>query len=284
MKNGNASVFRNPADQWPVTVITAGVFLSLLPFAFGGSAALLLAAAGIMLRALVPIHQHYHSHQATFSDSRLNALYDALLSIGGGNITALWKVHHGLGHHVDFLDQHHDVEGNLRFGENIPFRRLTFTVLGDALSLFDSVKLLKKLPPAVRRTHGRGIALQLLIQVSLLALLFRWNWALTLWIFVVPNIIFRWAVFWFSYGQHDNLPMTGVYSSSTTKFRLNGLLLNVGLHTAHHEKPGLHWSKLARRTEEILPLIHPSCLGSAAAEAAAPIAAPAAAAGRSVPC
>ncbi|MBY0452146.1 MAG: fatty acid desaturase [Bdellovibrionaceae bacterium] len=253
-------MIKNTADWRPVSLILAGVTLSLTPFIFDGPIFIALALAGVLMRALIPIHQHYHSHNATFKSPALNQIYDVFLSIGGGNITALWKVHHGLGHHVDYLDQHNDVEGNLRFGEHIPFRRLVFTVLGDGLSLYDSFALLKKFPKAVQKAHRGSITTQFLIQLGLFALLFAASPALTLAVFILPNLILRWSVFWFSYGQHDDLPMTSVYNSSTTKFKLNALLLNVGLHTAHHEKPGLHWSKLGERTEQILPLIDASCL------------------------
>lgn len=259
-------MIRHREDLYPVCVILTGLALSLLPFAVEGYLVAALAVLGVLMRALVPVHQHYHSHVPTFKNPTLNALYDAALSLAGGNLTALWKVHHGLGHHVDYLDQHHDVEGNLRFGENIPHRRLVFTVLGDALSLYDSFQVLKRFPRAVRRQHRAAILRQLFLQLGLFALLASVSLPLTLGIFVVPNMILRWSVFWFSYGQHDNLPMTGVYDSSTTKFKLNGLLMNVGLHTAHHEKPGLHWSRLAQRTEQILPLIDPVCLGVTAQE------------------
>ncbi|MGZ3690000.1 MAG: fatty acid desaturase, partial [Pseudobdellovibrio sp.] len=242
-------------DLKPVGYIMLGLLFCLAPFAVSNPLTWTLCTAGIMLRIFVPVHQHYHSHLSTFKSETLNALYDAALSVAGGNLTALWKVHHGLGHHVEYLDQHNDVEGNLRFGESIPYRRLVFTVLGDALSLYDSLKLLKKLPSPTQKFYRRSILLQLAIQLTLLLDLSMWNWKLCLTIFIIPNIFLRWSVFWFAYAQHDNLPMNDVYDSSTTKFTFNHILLNNGLHTAHHERPGLHWSKLDERTEQILPLI-----------------------------
>jgi fatty acid desaturase len=38
---------------------------------------------------------------------------------------------------------------------------------------------------------------------------------------------------------------------------LNFLLFNNGYHGAHHENPGLHWSKLGEAHAEIAPHIHP---------------------------
>ncbi len=260
-------IFKQNADLWPVTAIVLGLALSLLPFFIEFRFVIPLCIIGIGLRVLVPIHQHYHSHLSTFRHPWANSIYDVILSLAGGNLTALWKVHHGLGHHVEYLDQKKDLEGNLRFGTKIKARRLVFTILGDSLSLYDSLHFLKKFSKAVRNQHRSQILWQLGIQIVLFSILLLINWKLSLLVFAVPNLFLRWAVFWFSYGQHDSLPMTNVFDSSTTRFKLNFILLNVGLHTAHHDKPGLHWSKLPARTLEILPLIDPVCLNKKLSEA-----------------
>lgn len=238
----------------------SGVALSLAPFFISGPVGWILGTCGIVCRVLLPIHQHSHSHLPTFQSDTANALYDAVLSIGGGSITADWRVHHGLGHHVDYLDQRSDVEGNLRFGEHIPLRRLIFSLVGSSISIFDSLRLLKRLPVRAGKSHRRAILSQLLLQIALFILLTLWSWKVSILIFFLPNMVFRTGVFWFSYGQHDDLPMTNVYDSSTTKFRFGRAILNVEMHTAHHERPGLHWSRLRRRTIEILPLIHERCV------------------------
>ena len=253
-------IFRYEEDRWPVAMIVSGVLLSLMAFSDHGFMGWGFGFAGLLLRSLVPIHQHSHSHLSTFNDESMNALYDLILSIGGGNLTSMWRVHHGMGHHVDYLDQKNDVEGNLRFGQNIPYRRFVFAVLGSSLSLVDSFKLLKRFPTVVRRKHQFAIIRQLSLQLAVFLIFMLIDWKVTLVMFLLPNFILKMAVFWFSYGQHDDLPMTSVYDSSTTKFKFGQLLLNVEHHTAHHERPGLHWSRLAARTEEILPLIDPRCV------------------------
>jgi len=77
----------------------------------------------------------------------------------------------------------------------------------------------------------------------------------------VPWLLLRWIVFWFSYAQHDDVPMLDVYSGSVTHFGwTNRMYLNVGHHTAHHEKPTLHWTRLPARTARILERIPSTCL------------------------
>jgi fatty acid desaturase len=254
------AAFKYQEDKYPTSVVVVGVLFSLAPFLSSSPAAWAICAVGLLARILLPIHQHSHSHHSTFTSEPLNAIYDFILSIGGGSCTAEWRVHHGLGHHVDFLDQRNDVEGNLRFGENIPLQRFVFAFLGSNLSAFDSFRILRRFPKTVRRKHQAAMLRQYALQLAVFSLLALLSWKLTLFIFLIPNLLLRMGVFWFSYGQHDNLPMTNVYDSSTTKNKFGSILLNVEFHTAHHERPGLHWTKLQKRTEEILPLIHEKCV------------------------
>ena len=94
-----------------------------------------------------------------------------------------------------------------------------------------------------------------------MALLLYWNASMALAFFIVPNIVLRWTVFYFSYAQHAEAPLEDVYSGSVTRFGwTNAVFLNVGHHTAHHEKPTLHWSLLPERTSLILDRIPASCL------------------------
>jgi len=40
------------------------------------------------------------------------------------------------------------------------------------------------------------------------------------------------------------------------------MTFNIGHHTAHHQKPTLHWSLLPQQTAKIRHLIHSSCIKS----------------------
>ena len=80
--------------------------------------------------------------------------------------------------------------------------------------------------------------------------------------FVGSNLLNRYALWWGTYWQHVKAPGQSVYeaSNTTTHRGLNTLIFNNGYHTAHHEKPGLHWSLLPERTCEIQHLIPDRCL------------------------
>ena len=80
--------------------------------------------------------------------------------------------------------------------------------------------------------------------------------------FVGPNLLAAALVWWESYVHHLGVPGTNVYDGSVTALeaRFNRLNFNIGHHTAHHEKPTLHWSLLPGRTAHILPKIPAACV------------------------
>lgn len=255
-------MLRHSEDRYPVILISCALILSLLPFIFDSQIALFFAIISLFFRFLAPIHQHSHGHLSIFKEGFYNKIYDIILMCAGGYTTPMWKIHHNIGHHNDFLDPSRDYQGNDRFGRNIPFKRFIFTFFGDAMTIIDSFQILriKKLSKSKLK---KQFVIQLMIQLSLYSLLMIANWKLFLIFIYLPNRIYRWSIFWFSFGQHENMPMENVFSSSQTKLVSNRYILNVGFHTAHHHRPGLHWSKLAEHTYSILDKIPTKCLKGA---------------------
>jgi hypothetical protein len=240
------------ADAAPIAAITAGVALAIVPFVVAMPAALLAAVwlVSTALRSIAPVHQHCHAHYRVFQRPGLDAAYDLVLLLAAGNTTAVWDLQHVRGHHQTYLERTNDPANNDRFGKS----RLVFTILGDAMSVIDSWRIAQ---PRLRIRLVAQVSLQLGIIVAAFALDPR----LALGFLVVPWLLLRWAVFWFSYAQHDTVPMTDVYNGSVTHFGLtNRFYLNVGHHTAHHEKPTLHWSRLPARTQQIIERIPTVCL------------------------
>lgn len=244
---------RDSADWVPAGVIALGVALALAAMVAPLPVPALVAVGVVafVLRSLAPVHQHCHAHYKVFHGAAANTAYDMILMLAAGNTTAVWEHQHVLGHHRAYLGRACDPANNDRFGRG---RRLRFTILGDAMSFVDSLRL------ATPRTRGRLVRQQLL-QLGVLVALVALDPVRALALFVVPWLLLRWFVFWFSYAQHDDVPMHDVYSGSVTHFGwTNRLYLNVGHHTAHHEKPTLHWTRLPARTAQIIERIPARCL------------------------
>ena len=239
-------------DRLPTAVVAAGVALSLAPFLVpmsAGTIACLLPVA-LAARVMAPVHQHHHAHLKVFTNRWLNKLYDTVLMLGGGNVTTGWEMQHCRGHHTQYLDHEKDVAGSMRFTKSGPFRRIIYTVLGDASSLRDAWKIAgqSRDPGKVRRRLAGEVALQVAVNGALLAI----NPPLALATIILPNVLLRWMVFWKSFDQHDAAPGNDVYDGSVNvSGRIQELFLNVGHHTAHHKKPTLHWSRLPELTDQI---------------------------------
>ena len=239
-------------DAVPAAVIAAGVALAAVPFATSLSLPVLAALwlVSTLLRSLAPVHQHCHAHYTVFRSGLLDALYDVVLMLAAGNTTAVWENQHVRGHHRMYLGSG-DPAANGRFGGS----RLAFTILGDAMSVVDSWRIARGLQQRVRLVG------QVALQLAVLVVAFAADAQLALAFVVVPWLLLRWLVFFISYAQHDDVPMTDVYDGSVTHFGLaNRFYLNVGHHTAHHEKPTLHWTLLPARTAQIMERIDPACL------------------------
>ena len=85
----------------------------------------------------------------------------------------------------------------------------------------------------------------------------------TLVFLAVPYLFGQWAIIAINLVQHDGCDPTSRYNHSRNHVGrfLNWCLFNNGYHTAHHLRPGLHWSELPKFHREIASRIHPQ-LGS----------------------
>lgn len=266
VRPATTGVFRYPLDLAPTLVITAAVTLGLVPIAGALDPAWLWLIVPVSFagRLPAPAHQHAHGHLPIFRSRALDAIYDQVLALAAGHTTAVWELQHALGHHRQYLDARTDVAGAERFawtrGRSTLVRRLAFMVLADALTVPDAWRIAAEHPARRRRLRARLIG-QTVLQLAVLGGLLYLDPIATLAVFVVPNIILRWLVGWIAFAQHDGVPATETYSGSMNHFGfVSRLLLNVGHHTAHHEKPTLHWSLLPWRTSKILDRIPPACV------------------------
>lgn len=255
-------LFRYNLDLAPTLVTTGAVALGLLGFVVDQAWLWLIVPLSFAGRLPAPAHQHAQGHLTIFRHRFANAVYDVILSLASGHTTAVWELQHSLGHHLDYLDARTDVAGSERFLRRGPtlLRRLVFMVAADALTILDGYRIAARFPAKRRRLQWR-LTSQLAIQLALYAVMLAIDPVVALAAFIVPNIVLRWLVGWVAFQQHDGAPATNTYDGSLNHFGfLSRLLLNVGHHTAHHEKPTLHWSLLPIRTAQIADRIPPALL------------------------
>ena len=237
------------ASLWPLILVLPVVFL--IPYAL-----VLLVLKNAALGA-----QHNHAHLKVFRSAELNFVYDTLLTQLTGYTTPEWELQHARGHHQHYLTPRQDLTTPLTpAGEVMGIWAYAWkgTRLGfqEGLSIALQDWRAGKRKPLYRLAFHCGV--QLLITVALC----YWNLPMALLFFVGSNILNRYGLWWGTYWQHVKAPGEHVYAASntTTHLGLNTLTFNNGYHTAHHEKPGLHWSLLPARTREIRDQIPARCL------------------------
>jgi fatty acid desaturase len=257
-------VLKYPVDALPITLVVATLALSILPFCVTMPVWALVGVwiAVLYLRTFAPFIQHNHAHLPVFNARPLNLLYDVLLAQNTGYATALWELHHNRGHHRNFLDPDKDVATVNYPGTTTAMPRWYYAVRGNLTIHRDAIRIGFDERRANRKSLLGKLSFELVVQLALTTIGFAISPWLTLGFFIVPNALSALLVWWQSYPHHHELATDSVYAASITDDHgfTNLMTFNIGHHTAHHEKPTLHWSLLPLRTARILHLIDPRCI------------------------
>jgi fatty acid desaturase len=213
------------------------------------------------------VFSHNHNHCPTFQSRRANAFYANWLSIFYGYPVFAWIPTHNLNHHK-FVNKAGDATITWRHtNENTWTVAWTYFFVS---AYWQSAPIKQYIAKA--RAQNRGLFRTILTQyavvatahVGLLALaialhgvgrgLFVYTCA-----FAVPSLFALWSMMFINYIQHVHCdPWSEHDHSRNFVSRLgNFLVFNNGLHAAHHEHPGTHWSRLPEEHAKIAAFIHP---------------------------
>jgi fatty acid desaturase len=260
----NRGIFKYRVDVWPFAIVVVTLALSVLPFCVTLPIWLLGAVwvAVLYLRTFAPFIQHNHAHLPVFNARALNLAYDVLLAQNTGYATSLWELHHNRGHHRHFLDPDKDVATVNYPGTTTAMPRWYYALRGNLTIHRDAIRIGLDERRANRKSLLPKLSFELAVQIAITAVGFAMAPWLTLAFFIVPNALSALLVWWQSYPHHHELETKTVYGASITDDHgiTNFMTFNIGHHTAHHEKPTLHWSLLPLRTARIRHLIDPRCI------------------------
>ena len=223
---------------------------------------LLLWGASQYVRTFAPYAEHNHGHLPVFHSRLLNTMYDALLALVTGYPTAFWELQHTRGHHRNYLRPATDPARIIDRTSGALMSRWWYAARGNFMIPFDSLQIALAEKARGRPALARKLAFEVALQLAVVAALWIWNPWLTLAYVLVPNLLAGFYVWWESYVHHLHVPGTEVYDGSVSilGIRFNRFNFNIGHHTAHHEKPTLHWSLLPDRTALIAARIPASCI------------------------
>ena len=218
------------------------------------------------------VFSHNHNHCPVFKSRKLNAFYSTWLSIFYGYPTFAWIPTHNLNHHK-YVNKAGDATITWRYSKkNTWLIASTYYFVSAYWQSGPLKEYVSKAQKTNRALYGQIITQWVTLigaHVSLLTLsvlLTAWrhgpSWQGPLLYacgFLIPALFATWSMIFINYIQHVHTDPWSEHNHSRNfvgKFG-NWVVFNNGLHAAHHESAGLHWSKLPAAHAKIAHLIHP---------------------------
>ncbi len=263
-------MLRYKADVRTVAFMTVTTLLLVVLWTWGFELSkplfAVLFAWQLLMAVVVAVMVHNHQHLPMWKKKWLNVLTDNWLTVFYGFPIFGWIPTHNSNHHV-YINKDPDYTKTWRYSEK---NNLVTLLTYPSISGYFQQKVISKYVKELWHKNRKKFwmhALQIgtLVVWTVGALLIDWQKALVF--VVIPQQVSLFTVLIFNYLQHVHADEESKYNSSRnfTGKLLNFILINNGLHTAHHVAPGVHWSKLpelhAKLEEKIDPTLNEKRFG-----------------------
>jgi fatty acid desaturase len=237
------TLFRHPEDRIPVLLFACVFALDVTVFLTAKSwwFPVLYFGLGIIPKGWISAWNHHHQHLPMFRHALPNRLLEIVFGFQTGVTSQAWFLHHVVGHHRNYLDQAKD-ESRWRRGDGTTMEEMEYA-LGTTVTAYPRAFVVGL------RQHRKALRLfvaMVALQAALLAGLFWVNAYNALFVFLLPMAVSLFVTAWATYFHHAGLD-TAKHAEASYNILHRGYNLmtgNLGYHTAHHTKPGVHWSKL----------------------------------------
>jgi fatty acid desaturase len=194
----------------------------------------------------VGVIHHNHAHRPMWRWPWLNRVTDLWLTALQGHPTFVFRPAHNDNHHR-YRHGPKDVARTYRFAGGD-----TNTLVGYLIHPFQAVAVLYPLLWRYLRKLRTGCPARFHIALAQYALVGAvWLWAAAasptqalLYVLIPQALALHWLL-GANYFQHAHADGFSRWNYARNfEGAVNWLYFNIGLHTAHHEQPGLHWSEL----------------------------------------
>lgn len=241
-ENKGANIFRHKEDRWPVFIVLMLTALDFILYFSVTSLTVLLIYYLIMIipKGIICAWNHHHQHIFTFRNTVLNRGLEFAYALHTGVTTHLWRLHHVLGHHLNFLDQKKD-ESRWKRDDGSKMGLIEYTV-NVALTAYTRGYAVGKRHPKQLKPFLIYTAITFVIVAGLV----WFNPAAGMMLFVIPMVTSLLFTAYVTYDHHSGLDTDNEFEASRNKLSpiYNFFTGNLGYHTAHHHKQGVHWSRL----------------------------------------
>lgn len=244
-----SSVFRYAADRPYVASFVVLFLLDLTAYLYVDHPVVLFAIfiIGIFPKAAVCAFNHHHQHVPTFTVEPLNRLLELMYALQTGVSSHAWVLHHTVGHHMNYLDQSKD-ESRWRRADGSEMGELEYSAMTTLTAYPRAWKVGAKYPK-LRFTF----AWMALVSLAAIVALVAYRPVPGFFIFVLGPAFSLFGTAWATYAHHAgrSTESHAVASNNMIHGFYNRLTGNLGYHTAHHTRPGVHWSELPKLHDEL---------------------------------
>lgn len=242
-------ILRYKQDRWAIALVLALVSAQLATFFYVDNLYVVTAITLLLLIAQgsASAVNHNHQHLPIFKAHLPNRILEVGLFFNTGIGPWGWVLHHTIGHHMHYLNPEKDTCAWKRKDGSV-MGSVEYTVL-NTLKIYPEIFKVGKGHPKIFKKFliGLAVCLGLLATFSALAPL------KTLILFGTPIVVQLFLLVYATVDHHRGLDTQNEFAATRNdESRLNNWYAwNLGYHTAHHVKCGIHWSKLPALHEKI---------------------------------
>jgi fatty acid desaturase len=249
-QSSNGEWIAHPADRLNAVRALAAPLLLFAPFAvdlFAGFEAVY-AVAAFMLAGDTNYLLHLHIHRPFGRKPGFNRILDLCMGAVTGMASSNWRIQHLYGHHrgIDLPYRGRGVLEDYSAARAIGFSTLTLweTFYSPIVESFQK-GILDDVATPIRY---RWAFFEQLLLLLLVAALTCWQTRLALiyllpW-YLVTHFVTRYVDYLNHYGCDEGSENAHARANNSVSWWFNFTTHNFGYHTAHHLRPGAHWTEL----------------------------------------